>query len=240
MQQYTISPEAVVKLIRKAQLPMLIFMIVVVAFGTVIGMLNAGDKASSADGVYIFIPFIIAVLGYTFFRTKQTNQNIFTTYKLTITNNLITREMDGFQEISIYFNDVTEIIKRKNGSFTIKGKAKADLIGVPAEIDNYAALEKRLNEIKSISENVPLSFIEKYPFALILLAIASMAGVYAVNNKIVVLLSGIIVSVILIWGFVESRRSKNISDKVKRSMWWVLIVLLSVIVTVITKLTGLP
>ena len=96
-----------------------------------------------------------------------------------------------------------------------------------------------MNEIKSISENVPLSFIEKYPLALILVALTSMGGVYAVNNKIVVLLSGTTVSIILIWGFAESRKNKNISDKVKRSMWWVFVVLFSVIITVITKLTGL-
>jgi hypothetical protein len=236
MQQYSINKGEVVRMGRKVQVKILFFMILIVAAAVVISTTNSKDAASASTGMYIFVPIIIAVLAYSFFRTKNRNRYILETYRLTITNNLITREIEGFPEISIYFNEVTEIIKRKNGSFTIKGKTKGDLIGVPSEIENYTELEKRLNEIKTITQNVRGSFLERFPYVLIVSVIASMACVYTLKNKIIVTIIGVIFSAFVLWAFIEVRKNKNVPDNVKRSMWWLLIVLFSVIGAVVTSL----
>jgi hypothetical protein len=41
------------------------------------------------------------------------------------------------------FDDIKEIVKNRNGSFTIKGKDVTDAIFVPAQIENYAQLQEK-------------------------------------------------------------------------------------------------
>ena len=71
-----------------------------------------------------------------------------------------------------------------------------------------------------------------------LVTVGLMLCVYTVTNKIIVALSGVLLVGLMLWSFLEVHRSKNIDTKTKRSMWWVILVLASVIAVMIMKLTG--
>ena len=78
--------------------------------------------------------------------------------------------------------------------------------------------------------------MQKYSIAITILTLALMFCVYTVTNKIIIAFSGTIFVAIMLWSLYEVRRSKNIDAKTKRGMWWVLLVLFSIIAVMIMKL----
>jgi len=214
-------------------------MLIVVAAGIVIGPINSKDKAAEINVLPIFIPVVVAALGFGLYRGISRQKSIFESYTLTITNNLVTREQLNTPVISIYFNDIKEIVKNKNGSFTIKGLNSADLIGIPAQIDDYSQLETALQQIQPVIIRDKVSLLQKYQSLTGWVTIGLMLCVYTVNNKIIVGLTGTALVALMSWSFMNIRSSKNIDNKTKRNLWWVLLVIASVIGVMVFKLTGL-
>lgn len=66
-----------------------------------------------------------------------------------------------------------------------------------------------------------------------------MFCVYTMNNKLVVALTGSVLVFLLVWSFVNIRNSKNVDTNIKRNVWWVIVVLASVIAVMVFKLTGI-
>jgi heme A synthase len=81
--------------------------------------------------------------------------------------------------------------------------------------------------------------MEKYQSFIGLVTVALLLCVYTVNNKIIVALTGSALVALLFWSFVKIRSSKNVDSKTKRSVWWVVLILVSVITVMFFKLTRL-
>ena len=209
-------------------------LLIVLAFGITI----ASRSLDYTDILPYYIPFIIILLALGIYRGLNRQKKLLTSYTLTITNNLITREQVNTPTISIYFNNIKEISKNKNGVFTIKGIDKEDVIIIPSQIDNYFQLEATLQSISQIVAKDKVSLFQKYQSLTSLLTVGLMLCVYTVNNKIIVALTGTMLITIMIWSLIKIRNSKNIDSKTKKIFWWSLIVLASVIAMMIIKLTG--
>lgn len=209
------------------------------AVGITISTINSKQKENDVNVLPIIIPVIAAALGFGIYRGVNRQKALFESYKLTITNNLITREQLNTPTISIYFNDIKEITKHKNGGVTIKGKETVDLIGIPEQIDDYLLLETALQQMHPIVVKDKVSFMEKYQSLTGLVTVGLMLCVYTVNNKIIVVLTGSTLVVLMVWSFIKIRSSKNVDSKTKRSVWCILLILASVIAVMIFKLTGL-
>lgn len=214
-------------------------MLIAVTVGITISSINSKDKATDINILLIIIALAAASIGFGLYRGVNKQRVLFESFTLTITNNLITREQLNTPTISIYFNEVKEIVRHKNGSFTIKGKETGDLIGIPAQIDNPAQLETALQQIKPIAVIDEVSFMEKYQSLTGFVTLGLMLCVYTVNNKIVVALTGTAFVALMVWSFIKIRNSKNLDNKTKRIVWWGLLVVASVISVMIFKLTGL-
>lgn len=80
----------------------------------------------------------------------------------------------------------------------------------------------------------------KYGTLLFILAIGMMLGVYTVTNKIIVGICGTAVTGIFIWAFYVIQTSKNVPGSTKRTSWFFLIVIVSIIYMTYMKLTGSP
>ena len=211
-------------------------MLIAVTVGIVISSINSKGKTADVNVLPTVIPLIAIAVGFGLYRGVNRQKTLFESYTLTITNNLITREQLNTPTISIYFNDIKEIAKYKNGSFTIKGKDTTDLIGIPSQIDDHAHLETVLQSIQTIIVREKVSFIEKYQSLAGLLTVGLMLCVYTVNNKIIVAISGTALLTLMIWSFFKIRSSKNVDIKTKKNIWWILIVLASIIGVMIMKL----
>jgi len=237
MQIFTIKQDGFKEIKKQLLIKVIPIMLVAVIGGIVISSVNSSDKAADINVLPIIIPLTAGAAGFGLYRGVNRQKALFESFTFTITNNLITREQLNTPPISIYFNDIQEIAQHKNGSFTIKGKETVDLIGIPSQIENYSELQKALQQIQPIVVKNNVSFLQKYQSLKGLLAVGLMISVYTINNKIIVGLTGSALVALMVWSFIKIRSSKNIDNKTKRSLWWILIVLASVIAVMIIKLT---
>jgi hypothetical protein len=202
---------------------------------------NLGYQESAGIYQFAFIPFMLLVGGFSFYRGLQKQKALLESYELTISDNLIVREQLNTQDIAISIKDVQEIVKYKNGSIYIKGKDNQNPIIVPAQINNYEQLEITLQQIHPISIKAEGAFKQKIQVLLSFAAVGSMICVFVVNNKIVVGIAGTAFAILSIWGLVMIQRSKNVDRKTKNMMWISLLAILSTIGTAIMKLvTDMP
>ena len=239
MQVFKIRQDGFQEIRKKMLLRSIPILLIAVTVGITISTINSKQKENDENVLPTVIPIILLALGFGLYRGVNRQKALFESYTLTITNNLITREQLNTPTISIYFNEIKEITQHKNGGFIIKGKEAADLIGIPVQIDNYLQLETALQQIQPIVVKDKVSFMEKYQSLTGLLTVGLMLCVYTVNNKIIVALTGSALVTLMVWSFIKIRSSKNVDSKTKRSVWWILLVLASVIGVMILKLTGL-
>jgi hypothetical protein len=238
MQQFKIRQDGFTEIKKQMLIRTIPIMLVAVIVGIIISSLNSKDKQTDINVLPIVIPLIAASVGFGLYRGVNRQKSLFDSFKLTLTENLITREQLNTPIVSIYFNEIKEIVKNRNGSFTIKGSNTTDIINVPLQIENYSELEAKLSQIKPVITQSTQPFLQKYSIVLSLLTIGLMLCVYTMTNKILVGVCGTLLIVLMTWSFYEVQRSKNIDTKTKRNMWWVLLVLVSVIAVMIMKLSG--
>jgi hypothetical protein len=217
-------------------LPILIIAVVV---GIVIVSINFKDKTADINVFPIVIPIVALSVGVGLYRGVDRQKVLYESYTLTISSNLVRREQFNTPTISLYTDEIQTITKTPNGSFIIKGKDAADLILVPAQMDNYAQLEAVLQSIQPLQIKDKDSFLQKYQSLAGLLAIGLMLCVYTVNNKVIVALTGTTLVAMLVWSFTKIISSKNVDSKTKSGAWWILLVLASIILVMIYKLTNL-
>lgn len=239
MQVFKFRQDGFKEIRRKMLLRSIPLLLIAGAVGITISTINSRQKENDVNVLPIIIPLSAAALGFGLYRGVNRQKALLESYTLTITNNLVTREQLNTPAISIYFNDIKEIAKHKNGSFTIKGKEAIDLIGIPAQIDDYSKLETALQQIQTIVVKDEVSFLQKYQSLSGLLTVGLMLCVYTVSNKLIVALTGSALVALMVWSLIKIQSSKNVDSKTKRSAWLVLLVLASVIGVMVFKLTGL-
>lgn len=238
MQQFKISQSGIKEIQKKALIRTIFLMSLMLIFAAIISSVNTGGKAGDVNILPIIIPLFAIVFGVSIYIGLKKSKKLLESYILTVTSNLIIREQFNTPTVSIYVNELKEIVQ-KGGNLAIKGKDSEDIIYVSRYIENYDQLEIRLKEIIPIVSNNSKPFYEKYRSLLPVLSVVLMLGVYAVDNKLIVTICGVIVSVQLILSFKKIQKSKNIDEKTRRSTWWIILVLVSVIGVVLAKLFGL-
>jgi len=214
--------------------------IVILAAGTglSISYFNTNVQSNDVNVLPFVIPIIIGALAFGLFKGINRQKGLFESYKLIINENEIIREQNNTQTISIPHNEIKSIIRNPKGILTIVGNSNTEIIGVPFQINNSEKLEQILSQIKPITYSDKKPLAEKYKGLLILLMLGLMASVYISKDKLVVGITGTILILILSYSFYEGRRNKNIDKKTKNGMWWLILVLLSVIGNMYFKLTG--
>lgn len=239
MQTFKIRQDSFNEIRKKALIRTIPVLIIAGAVGITISVIDTRQNETDVNVLPFIISVAVFVLGFGLYRGINRQKALFDSYTLIITSNLITREQLNTPTISIYFNDIKGIFKHKDGSFTIKGKDTSDLIFIAAQIDDYSQLETSLQNIQPIVTRDKVGFFEKYQSLSGLLTIGLMLCVYTINNKIIVALTGTALIALMIWSFIKIRSSKNVDSKTRKGTWWVLVVLISVIAVMISKLAGL-
>lgn len=238
MEQFKIRQDGF-KEIRKAMLIKAIPISLLAAFGGLaISHFNTSGQQSDVNVFPFVIPIVFGALAFGLYPVVNRQKEIFDSYQLTLDNNGITREQHNTPTITISNTDVIEIIKNPNGSFTIKGNSSVSVIGVPSQIDDYEKLEKSLAEIRQISTKSSEPFLQKFRGLISILTIGLMAAVYISKDKIIVGVSGTVLLVVLGYSFFEVQRSKNVDSKTKKGMWWLILVVASIVGVMYYKLTG--
>jgi hypothetical protein len=183
------------------------------------------------------LPFVIFAGIICFFIPKVVKQriNILNTYRLSISDTMISREMINTPTISIHFSEVTSIRKNQDNHIIIKGKDKTDLITIPAQLENYEQMENLLAEIQAIQPNRSQQGLKNI-FSIIV-ALALMIGVFVLDNKykMISLGCGVLLFALLVWSIIQVQKDKNTDTATKKKMWISLLLMGSVILALIGR-----
>lgn len=215
-----------------------LFLLIAMSFGIAIVVFNAKDKEEVFNTLPFLLPIFLFALGSGIFKGLKRQKMLFQSYNLKFSENNVVREQVNTPTINIPFNDIKSISKDKNGGYAIKGKNAVETIFIPAQIENSENLEILFNRIKPIEDFKQSSFDEKYRIPMILLTLGGMVVVYVSFNKILVGICGLIVSSLLIRSFIQVITNKNMDSKTKRVGYYSLLVLVSVVVVTIMKITA--
>lgn len=234
MQTFKIGKDGFKDLKRRFLIRAVPFMVIVTAIIIVYGPIRYGMDDIITFAIIIIILAVSVGLGS--YRGLKKIKIHCETYSLTITENLIQREYANAPTISIYFNDIREIVKHRNNTFTIIGKEPHTIIGIPAVIENYSQLETRLQEIRPIVLKGNISVLQKYQVFAGFLTIGLLICILVVNNRIIVVLSGSLLVVWFIVRFLVASTGKNIRNTARRGTWKLLLMISAVILLVLFKL----
>ena len=237
MQEFKIRPEGLVAIRKRILFRTTPIGLVAGGIGVAISF-TQNDIDNSWLMLAIVIPIMALFVSFGMYRAIKRQTAIFKSYTVTLTANLISREADNLPTVAIYLADIRRVVVHRSGSIVIRGKDPRAVIGVPPEMEDYEDLKAALNQIKPIEARRNDVLWSAYRMTVGLITIALMAGVYLLQNKILVAVCGTLTVGILIWGFIATRRNRNIDIRVKRRVWWMLIVAASIIYLVVKKWTS--
>lgn len=223
--------------IRKQILVRMIPLVLISAtFGLVIIEYNSANSGHPEVNVLpIVIPIILGAFAYGIFKAVKRQQRIYETYVVKIDDGCVIREQANTPTIKILYTDIKKITKPNQGGIVIVGNNSSNVIFVPAQIDDMSGFENTLlaNSTVQISLSKPL--IQQLMIPMVLAIVGLMAVTYISTNKILVTISGTILTAIMIVSFIKIQTNKNIDRKTRRSSYWVIVVILSIIGMVISK-----
>ncbi|MFN8360468.1 MAG: hypothetical protein U0264_11190 [Candidatus Kapaibacterium sp.] len=211
-------------------------MLLAITAGFYMSTYSTNSKHNNFDILPIMIPFVLVLVGVSLWFSLKRQKVLFDSYRLTIDDTSITREQYNTPVISISKEDIQEIIKGKNGAFAIKGKSSLDVIGIPAQIEDYETLEKLLAETRYISPIARTSLLQKFSFLYPIIVIVLMVSIYVSDNKIIVGVCGALFIGTMTYSFFEIRRSKNIENRLKKGQWLSILVLIQFLAVILFKL----
>lgn len=210
-------------------------LLIVLTAGIIIPVVVSQSAQQGNDAIdpFILIPVLVVFYGVMFrtiiSRAMKIQKGKYESYTLTITDNLITREQQSTPTISIYFNEVKEIIKSKNGRFVIHGKEAGDRIIVHEQIDDCEALETELQRIKPIVTKSNVTVSEKRLVLIALAACGLTLGFYFLFDNIFIALVVAAIVIVIAGSFIKIRNDKNMDSHSKsgvlRGMWFVIIII---------------
>jgi hypothetical protein len=236
MQQFKIRPEGY-KVIRNKTFSWFIPIMIVALFLVFYTNIYKSEKYDKNSLLFV-IPVMLLMMVFILYRITHKQKQLLESYTLTIENNVITREQLNARPVSLYFREVVRVSKLKNNIIVIRGEKPGETIIVPAQIENYGQLEQILQQVKPIDAEIATTFINKYQRLLSVLMVVCMITVYGAGNRILVAIGGIIGIPLLAWSFFEVWKNKDVDARVKRGLLWIWIIIASMIVSMIIKLTG--
>lgn len=186
-----------------------------------------------------FIVLMTGVGAFSVFIGVKRQRKLFESITVKIYEDKIVREQINTPVLTIYINDITRIVKNPNGSFTVLGKSKLNVIGIPAQMEDYQALEQVLNQVKELTIRASKTSLEKFALPLTLVPAALMIVTMVSKNDLVAVISSALLVIILSVSLAFIIRSMNIDRRTKRLAWIGIIPILAFLEITIIKIQAL-
>ena len=215
----------------------------VMALGAVIPLTINLMSIHAADGYTPWIVFGALAVYFTFSLTRmfKKQKTMLESYRLTITENEITREQMNTPPLTISFMEVKEIMKTRKGSFIVRGISKTDLIQIPAWVDDTAGIEEQLQTFSTVTTAKNFMRRQYGALAIRLLGLAMLIVIGVVKDQLIVGICGALLIGLIIWGLNEIRVNKNMPTNAKRrSMVVFALIAIVVVFNLISKLWLFP
>lgn len=237
MKTYKNNPEGFNELKRKLLLVLIPLFFVTLVAGSGIGFIN-GSTGQVDSASFVMMILMIGMSFFVISRGLNKQRKIFKSYLLIIEDDVIQREQEMTPLITLKKNEITEIIKCKNGSIMIKGQKRQDVIIVSKHIANYETLESDLQAVMEIKAQSGKGILEKMSLLIVPILLGLMAAIVISTNKYLVLISAAIVTIIFGWSLYEIKTNKNIDERTKKSSWALIIVIVAIITIVYSKVVN--
>lgn len=206
----------------------LVFFLVILTGNTFIMF----DKATLTPVAVILLAGII----YRHFSSRARIKKMAESYTLTVSNNLITREMAGLPKVELYYNEVKEIVKYQKGSYTITGRKPGEIISIPYWVSDPVLLESVLGQVSPIIHRGKLPLASRYPVIIVSGILLPLVGVYIFDNKIVVGLLCLAELTTMVWGYIYLRKQAHLGPYRQVFVWLAVIILVNFLRVAIEKL----
>ena len=208
----------------------------VIAIAVLLIRNNAEKNAQNDISTWLLVITVVAgILLYSIFKAIKQQKIIYDSYRLTVENDYIKQERKGVSSITLFFAEIKEVTKDNTGNLTLSGDKSTSKIVISPFIENYDELENLMRLRFDILPSGTQTLYQKFPFVIPLITVVLFVVVYASTNKILVLVSGMIIMILLIWSFYKIRTSPQIDRTIKSKAWWMLFVLASIIAIVYFK-----
>jgi Ca2+/Na+ antiporter len=194
------------------------------------------DNRFDTDTVLFTIPIMLVAVGIGIYNGLKKRRKLFDSFSVAINEDTISRTQEDTPELSLNRLEISSISKDSSGIITIRGMSAYDIIQIPAGMERGDELEAALLRIMPFSEASQLSLLERFGWITGVVAILLMMVMRFVENKAVVIVAGVALIALLIWGFVKAWRNKNIPERYKRSIWIMLLLIAAVIMAILMKL----
>lgn len=189
---------------------------------TVVLIFSRPEKTTAILLILMFLAIIFFVMRNSIKKQKKAWE----TFELIIGEFNIERKQEGFPDILISKNEVTEAVEAKNGSVSLISKSNSNMIIIPFSVENKAVLLETLSEFttRKVKNNNGLLITYGAGIMGIVLLFSFMLS----TNFYFTIVTGFILVAFNIWSFIEIQRNKNIESKVKRSAYFIFILLIVV------------
>ena len=225
--------------IKEFRKPIVIRTAVFLVFAVVVGgflpeLVSDGVVAWNTN--WILIALFGAILPFSLYMSIKRHEAALLSYRLTIADDSIIREIDKTPSITILKKDVREIIQQSNGSIAIVGMSKLNAIGVPTNIERKEELVSLLAEIKPLTVKTSASWLVKFQLPITVLVIALLFSSFYFDNKVISAIGIIAFCVLMISSFVVIQKSKHFDQRMKRMSYIMLIPFIAMLYAAVVKL----
>lgn len=236
--QYQIKENGFDEIKKKIILRVVPIALIAMIGGLTINHFTTNGQSSNMNVLPFLIPFIIVIMALGIRKAVKRQKDIFNSYKLIIDNQKIIRQQHLTPDIEIPLEEIKEIIKNKNGTFIIKGEKLSNTISIPSQLEKIDEVEVKLAEITKIIQNDKKPFLQRFFWVIPILTVGLLMIVYISENKILVGFSTIVLILGAIYSLISTQRSKHVDSKTKKGIWFIILVLFSVITVSYIKLFG--
>jgi hypothetical protein len=187
-------------------------------------------KGMTGQGLLILLP----LLGFIFYRslrrsTKQLEET-FSSLRIVLDGDTLTRRQAGLEEISIQRSEVTAIHESPMGGLAVRTHIRDKFVAIPTFVDRYEELRDHLSSWHPISER-------RFPVRLAAfgstLGVLALFGAFLLSQRAaVVIASGVLLFLMILASSIYIRRSRHIDQRMKKQMWPVVLVLVMIVVRI--------
>ncbi len=180
------------------------------------------------DSLPVLVPLMLFFLAFSFMRSIRIQKEVWKSYELTIDAERISRVQKNFATMTLLKGEVREIVETSRGHLIVKGDSRFNIIDIPRSI------EKREEVLQSLADFGLIARQEKkehwmIPILTGVLFLVLMVVFYTSKSKYVILSTGVILAIGIIWVFIEVQRNKIIDNRIKSGSYLLLPLIISIV-----------
>lgn len=196
------------------------------------------NPEGDVSNLLITIPILLVVMGLSVFNALRRQKRSLKSYKLIVMADSVTREIADTPTITMTREQIRSITKNSNGSITILGDSKLNVIGVPAQVNDIATAEQLLNQLRPMTIKAGPTFLQRYMWLVVFAIVGIIFLAFSSKNPYISTAGAITLAVLMLVSFVLIQKGKNYDKRLKRSSYFALVIAVMILAGVVMRILG--